>query len=509
MAVAMQLLERGVDYKFYQNWTRVGAVADIQQLGQNLPLSVNGVPFSHWAPGGGMVAVPAWCISNYLEHPNVSLLWTGALCVGCFWLSFWRELELISGAAWATLGCLLAAVGTPLGYYSLSISSEAVYLLPLGVLTLQFAQGLRGDVLKTLPVAASTCLLLLIRPYLGVYAWPTLAVLMLNCRSWRERGSALTIVGLAISAAVWQISTTNFWMTGSPWRSPYAFGDEQFQSVDVNCPNLWHVLFDTFHGLLPNHPFIGLGFMAMLTLAVMGLVQRRPGEIIMWLVMCVCVLVHAYIQGCWYYWWMAENSFSMRGLVAVPVPTVIAFVYLCSRLQVACGHLRIYWLTCQAALFLAVLMSVWSWLIWQQGPMDYVEWMALIEGQCLRLRNWTTPVLFVILCASGMVMCFWLAQFKPARSLTAWMGILGTLLLAHLFERAEISNFNLLVFYCSALVCSLGVYGLREIHLRNQGLAWGLPPFTSGLLCLTVLLSFARLEWHTRPQLSTLTTMSA
>ena len=192
----------------------------------------------------------------------------------------------------------------------------------------------------------------------------------------------------------------------------------------------------------------------------------------------------------------------MRGLVAVSVPTVLAFVCTCNHLQIASEQRRSYGWICQFLLFLAAIMSLWSWLMWQQGPMDYLDWEALLEGQYLRLRIWMRPELLAILCASCLVTCFGVAQFKSAQGLRTWIGVLGTLLLAQLFERAELANFNLPLFYGTALVCSLVVFGLWRLHLWKPRPTWGASTVICGLLCLATLGCFARLEWYTRPLLS-------
>lgn len=545
ISLTLQLFERGADYGAYQAWTGAGAIADIHALGASLPVSVQGVPFSHWAPTSGLVAVPAWHLAAYFNLTDRALLWTGALCISCFWLSLWQALRLVSSPAWATFGCLLAAVATPLGYYSLSISSEAVYLLPVGVLAQQFASGLRGKRMQTGPVAASTCLLLLLRPYLAVYAWPCIAVLLLARPSWRERLAASTVIGLSIGVAAWPITTTHFWMTGNYFRSPYYFGDELFHSVDKSCPYWSQVLFDTFHGLLPNHPFVGLGCIALCVVAIQNLRTRQPAQI-GWLVSVAAVSVHIYIQGCWYYWWMAEVSFGMRGLVPMAVPVVMAFVHLGRRMQVAAQSQGLVFKgVYQVSVAAALLMSLWSWLLWQQGPMDYVDWSALIDGQYLRLRTWTDPELLAIVAASGAAVCFALMQVHASilgslRHLSTGTGvsfpvfggissqhqatradaattraqgsfrfvgagILGTLLLAHLLERAQMTNLDLTTFYATTLVVAAIAYAMKTSQVRFAALIGQTPRVICGILCATALSSYANLEWHTRPLLATRT----
>src|SRR5262249_10110556 len=134
-----------------------------------------------------------------------------------------------------------------------------------------------GQPTSPLAISASAALVMTIRSYLGVYACPAmfLAVLQSARQGPRRLAQTVAILAVGVALAVAQIGLVNSWMTGSPWRAAYLFGDAQFSSMDWRCPH-WHsVLFETYHGLIPTHPFLLLGLLSLLLLGIWPPRQRR------------------------------------------------------------------------------------------------------------------------------------------------------------------------------------------------------------------------------------------
>lgn len=522
LALAVFQSERGVDHRFYLWWTNAALAADLEQLGAELPRSVRGVPFLHWQAGPGLLAVPVGLLARLFRAEAWSLHITGLLCAATFWWTYWHAQRLLTDSRRAWFGCLLSAVATPLGYYSLSISSEALALLPLGVLVLQTARGLRGESTSVLAVAAAAALLIAIRSYLGVYAWPAmyLAVRQASRRGPGPLTATLLLFAAAIALAVWQIGVVHDWMTGSPWRSPYQFGDADFSSWDPRSPHWRSILFDTFHGLFPTHPALVLAFAAVIIGIVRAPVAHGAAtsmssnegqsslsggssrdERLVWCITAIAIGVHIYIQGCWYYWWLAENSFGMRGLTMAAVPSMMALVCCLPSREIGADTdgkgLRVL----NAGLStLLVACALWSWLLWQQGPMDYLDWSRMMEGQWLRVQTWFAPELFAILGVSallaGIPLTSWMSQ-KDLR-IVLLVGGLATLIIAHLLERMTfLPPENLLVFYLALAAASLATWAFswcsRKIRVDAAKLS---TICVCGLLVFSTL-AFANLWWRT------------
>ncbi|MFO0818129.1 MAG: hypothetical protein U1A77_09330 [Pirellulales bacterium] len=511
--------EKGVDHRFYLWWTNAALAADLNQLGEDLPRSINGVPFLHWQAGPGLLATPVGLLLRGFDAESWSLHATGLFCAALFWWTYWHALRLLTDPQRAWYGCLLSAIATPLGHYSLSISSEAIALLPLGVLALQTARGLRGERVNVLAIAASAALLIAIRSYLGVYAWPAmyLAVRQASHRGIGTLITAFLILGACIATAVWQLCVVHYWMTGSPWRSPYQFGDSQFTSWDPNSPHWKSILLDTFHGLFPTHPLMLLAFAAVLVCAYRARVSRESpqpdhseqpisrvawhrDEWLVWGITAIAIITHIYIQGCWYYWWLGESSFGMRGLVAAAVPANMALVRCIpnnffgtetSGRRSAGFRLG----------FCCVLSAcaVWSWLLWQQGPMDYLSWSPLIEGQWLRIQTWFAPELLVVLAIAVFLTGILLAADKTYhnRRIALNIGLLSTLIIAHLLERMTfLPPENLLTFYSTMAFSILLVWGLCQWSLAVPMDAARLSSICACGLFVLSMLAFANLSYR-------------
>lgn len=493
VAAAMLMSERGADYRQYARWGQTAWQGDLARLDTDMT-AVTGHPFSQWSAGPGLLLAPfSW--EEGLPTANWPRWIVGLVCVGGFWFLFYQGLKELAGSALARFGCAMAAIATPLGYYSVSISSEAFALLPAGVLFREAVKLSQDNTSDKSPnpwaTGTATGILLMIRPYLGVYAWPVLLPMFaLACRrGWRTALQHALILGTPILLAIWQVATVNAWMTGDPARSPYAFGDEKFDSLSQGAPHLGHVLLDTFHGLLPTHPLLALTPLLLLAIMVEAARRRNGTALAVWVLAGVAVAVNVYIQSGWYYWWMAFGpSFGMRGLVLAAVPCVAALV----RRLFLLRSRKYQW--ARASLLLGVTAcGIWSWLLLSQGPMDYLTWPDLFDGQQLELRAWLQPIPLGILIVSAILCGGMLRPRRRGVEIAAWLA--ATLALAYLVIRQYEHLPSLAALYV-ALAGAMGCAALLtwgSFQLRPERIATALPVAT----LLVMLLAFGHLWLHT------------
>ncbi|QDU97465.1 hypothetical protein [Lignipirellula cremea] len=422
LAAAGVMRTPGPDFLTYADWSAAVYEGNIDRVFSHQHVSVLGLPFNQWLAGPGLLIAPL----NVLFEEKQAAYIAGFLCAAVFWRLFYQGMRELTDVGGAWLACGTAFVATPLGYYSTAISSETFSLLPAGVLFQQTILLARTGRASTPLVACATGVLLMIRPYLGVFAWPVLLPLCyLACRrGWRPGGICVTLCGGAIGLASMQIGVVNYWMTGDPLRSPYRFGDDGFQSLDRSSPFLGNVLFDTFHGLLPTHPLVGFGALLLPVLLVRAWRQGENREAAVWALAIVATAVNAYIQGCWYYWWLAVGpTFGMRGLLLVSLPAMA-------------GVMRAWALLADRPRSRAVLTAVmllgtlWSWLLLTQGPMDYLSWTYLLEGQLLELRFWGQLPQLLILLGSAALCGLMLVPAWPGTTRRGLFGAWFTMTLA-------------------------------------------------------------------------------
>jgi len=292
--------------------------------------------------------------------------------------------------------------------------------------------------------------------------------------------------------AIAQVGIVNRWMTGVVWRSPYQFGDEGFQSLKWSCPHWPHVLFDTFHGLLPTHPLVGVGLIAVVVLIAVSLVRRSMPEAAFWTLSVLAVAVNLYSQGAWFYWWLAACPcvFGMRGLVLAAIPAIVGLIRLVALLSAADpreranhgGDTRSAFsapadalsrsesqvrfsdvprsVIRRAILLLAGACLVWSWLLLSQGPMDYLCWSALWEGQVLELGYWMGEGALVWVAAGCVTAAMLRERLRTAgRMLGVLTWLAATLAVVYVADRHHEHLPPLLVWYAVVagvfLVCSL------------------------------------------------------
>ncbi len=393
------------------------------------------------------MAAPIVWVSRFAEVESEAGLVVGIVCVVVFWINFFSGLKDLSDEATAVTGCLVALVATPLGYYCCAVSSETYSLLPAGVLFRQTVILMRGQQVNLLLIGVMTSILVMLRPYSGVYAWPVLIPAFVIAGQRGTRSLCLTTAAIAapLILAVIQVGIVHHWMTGDWTVSPYSFSGAGFKSLDPSCPYLWHVLFDTFKGLLPTHPLMGVGFVALAGLCVWEMHRGHVREASVWGLGVVAIAINSYIQGCWYYWWMASLSFGMRGLTLAGIPVIAALCragFICRK-----SPRR----SVQAVPVIVGSGSVvWSWLLLVQGPMEYLEWSALLSGQVQILQFWLTDRWLLLAVSLATAGAFLRAGKNADFQMTGL--IAGGLAIAWLANRHEAVTLPLLIVYSLALV---------------------------------------------------------
>src|SRR5262249_3900802 len=151
-----------------------------------------------------------------------------------------------------------------------------------------------------LTIGAAGALLVILRPQQLLLTTLALSVLAYQryqaSRSTRTTVVTIAIASLPVIAALAEVLVSNYWMTGSPWRTPYHFGDEQFQSIDLHAPLVGAVLFHPWHGFFIYHPFYALG-VAVLAWEIV----RAPSmsERAMYVGVALVIAAFVYLQASW------------------------------------------------------------------------------------------------------------------------------------------------------------------------------------------------------------------
>ena len=482
--------QRGTDYRSYSKWAEAAASGDITKL--DTKQSIMGVPFSNWYAGPGMLAAPIEFVSSIVGYEECGLRWSGFIAALTFWVCLWLAIRELTDASMATWGALTACCATPLGYYTFSVSSETLTFLPLGVLALCFARLVNGKPVSALTVAAATGLILMFRPYVAVYSWPVIWLIVSQQPSFRQRLRCVGIIGLAIVVAIFQLGVVNYWMKDSPLQSPYAFGDADFRSFDSSCPHLMSVLLDTFHGLFPSHPYVVIGVGCLGVLTGKAYASGSYATAVAWGLYVLAAAVHLYFQGCWFYWWLGETSFAMRGMIQLSVPSVLGVSVLVWNLSK--HELQNWWAPASwVANSLVFACCLWSGLLWHQGPMDYLAWDTLIAGQLTMLEAWFTrerlPFLLFSAPLALVPVIHWNGNL--ATRLTCFFSAL--ILLAHLAERSEFSTASLLVVYGVGLATFVSFWVSIEFFKR-EAWQWKWVSGVSLTAFIVCLMAFVRLS---------------
>jgi hypothetical protein len=424
----------GPDCLRFLDWSRAAQSGNIAELPGEVRTPA-GVPLTQWSHGPGLFfALPYLSPSRHLVSDGAFapvrdfrfMGWLAALALWCGLLGILRRVTH-HGAGVAPFIAAAAFAGTHLGFYSYFHSSE---ILSYGCLALIAYRLFAGGPLRALDVfgigVLSGCLVL-IRPNLLLYLPLVLGVLAR--RLWSEDRTsgtgqrAIHVASFAppVLAALFQVLWVNRWMTGSLWRSAYAFGDGAFRSLDFTRPELLAVLVHPWHGLLVYHPLYALAFV----LVVVGIFRgSRPSR---WLHggIAATLLAHLYLQAAWYCWWMGLWSLGNRGL---GVGAVLLIPVLARALSDARPRAR------SALAAGAATCALWSLALMVQGHTNFVNWSELLAAQATAIRGFI-PALPVALVASWLAYRFTRRRDGGGRLLAAGTGLIAALILDHLALR--------------------------------------------------------------------------
>lgn len=378
---------KGADFYEYEAWGKAFYDSDIFLLGSRVA-SPLGLPLSVHAAGPGMLfgVGRLWFASLASSiRPDFLLMGLAALC------SWWLLLRLIArvsstGPAITALVGGLAFVGTHLGYYSGAYSSELPSFFALSVLY-YFAFGTeRVRLFEALVIGVASGLCVLIRTQLVMYLvlpWAALAY-RVYARSGLSRRSWLLLLAAVLPCLVLMIQAgyVNRWMTGSVFRTPYQFGDAEWQSVDLRRPELGAVLLHARHGLLAYHPLylVLCGCCVYLLVTTRSWIERglSAGAL-------VIVALHLYLQAAWFCWWLGTGSFGMRGMITLAVLLLPALGIVLERRRAASRPIWPLLLLCAAC-------SAWSLLLCLQGETNFNSWAELWQAQ---VKAASRPLVFV------------------------------------------------------------------------------------------------------------------
>ena len=446
----------GLDWDKYFQWSQAilaGNVfaIDTDQLG---PL---GLPFFQWSPAPGILLLPFTAtLGNFVSEARTMEL-AGIFYGFLFWSLFFAALrELSNSTLLSTLGLLVAFLCTPIGYYSRVISSETLSLVPLTIVMFQTARLLRRKPICWWTIGCSTSVLLMIRPYCAVYTWPVLIAgqIWMYRNKQAKRLQSTLICSLPIAVGLAQLCCAFWFATGNPFRSPYSFGDSEFSSLTLGSPAyLWNVWFDTFHGLLPVFPFVAVGLGLLLLEFVSQLRLGNRLQAAMWALMVLAIFINGWFQGSWYYWWMGEQSFAMRGLALVGIPVTFGFIATWERLPSARPALSIA----------TTLCGIWSWLHLRQDATGYLSWDKLLEGQFLEFQSihWENWFIACLVALMSWHVAKSMAASNPSCGCVFLIATLSGTSAAYLFQRAMMDTELSLVFFLLAVVLFIAARRFR------------------------------------------------
>lgn len=369
----------GLDAEKYLRWTDAGLAGDIEQLAGSQARSTNGIPFFHWSAGPGLLFAPFVAAARAvgLSH-YVAVKTAGFLFAAGFWATFFRAARFLCGRRRAVFVTATTFLATPLGYYSRTISSETLSLLPIGLLAVEACRGYRGLTVRPAVVGVAAGLLLLVRPYLAVYAAPAGVAFLLNAKPRAATFRGFAAMAAPVIVGLIQVMTVHIWMTGDPLRSPYAFGDEGFRSLDlIGAPHVDSVLFDIGFGVVPLHPLVGFGAILLAWGGIVSAIRGRRRAAIAFAAF-LAVAVNVWFQGSYYYWWLSPTSFGMRGLLLAAVPATLAFAAWSRRTPDP------------LAAAVASACGLWGFSALMQGPIHYGNVADFLEGQFRQLADVAT-----------------------------------------------------------------------------------------------------------------------
>jgi hypothetical protein len=374
----IKLAQPGPDYPFYVSWAKAFANKDIFQI-YSVVLSPAHVPLTQWSFGPGLV----YSISSlFAEDFMLGGIRMGIIFAIVAWYFFSALLYRISNknVLLTILGIGGAFMGTHLGYYSLFHASESLSYMCLSVIAYWLFSRNNWKWYDSLLFGVMSSLLLITRVQLALYLVPAYILLLYKLSEkspkWRIRLHTIRNMVMAIAPlmiAFIQIGYSNYWMTGSVFKSAYMFGNTNFSSVDLMHPLFLTVLFHSWHGLLSYHPLYLFGIVAIVFLIVL---KPRLERAFFWGLLLV-ILLHLYLQASWYTWWLGTFTFGQRGMGIAALVLIPSIIYLLSNKP---QKPLIY----PGLLFIGV-SSLWSFLLWQNAGAQFYKFKALISSQAEQL----------------------------------------------------------------------------------------------------------------------------
>jgi hypothetical protein len=216
-----------------------------------------------------------------------------------------------------------------------------------------------------------------------------------NGRTWRTALLALVALVPCLILAL-EAAYVSRWMTGSFLRTPYQFGDQQWQSVDWRRPEFSAVLLHPRHGLLAYHPlyFVCFACAVYLMATARDWHQRAlAGAVI------AIALLHLYLQAAWFCWWLGTFTFGMRGMATLALLLLPALAVTLDQRQRVGKPIWPLVIACVAA-------TAWSMLLYFQNETNFNTWAQLWKSQSVTFAQ---PMVFV------------LAVISPAIGIVSWI----------------------------------------------------------------------------------------
>lgn len=370
----------GPDFGRYSDWATAVLSGDIFAL-RGDEQSPAGVPYSLWAAAPGVLFALASLVLGGTVDLFIASLATGWLAAIAFWCASFVALRRVADGdrTLVVFGLGALFVGTHAGYYSHIYSTEVFAIAFVALLWALAWRRTPWALVDAVAAGSLTALLILVRPFLAVYAMPALWTGLMSGRTdqagrasgtqgtWTRPAALAIAVALPILAALAQHAVVNRWMTGSPWQSPYSFEGAGFRSVDLANPEFMAVLTHSWHGLLTYHPLFGVAFVALLA-------NLRRADRVVWGATLVAVVVHLWVQAAWYVWWLGTDTFGMRGMAPAALPLVSALVVAIRRAAQRGGFGASLWTGA------AMLACAWSMSLLVAGRTQFLSWADLLSS---------------------------------------------------------------------------------------------------------------------------------
>ena len=370
----------GADFREYIEWADAFSRNDIFLL-KGATLSPMGVPLSQWNFGLGLLFSLGRIFSESLSDGTLFLGWIFAII---FW---WAFLGLLYHASRKSMlltffGASVAFIGTPLGYYSLSYSTESFSFTCLAVIAYWLVSNKKWRIVDVLLIGVLSGILIIIRFPQAIFLIPIYLMLYYfvfdtnKTNGLKKKLFLFSLSLVPVLICIVGIGFANRWMTGSIIGSPYNFGSEAFRSFDWRHPEFLAVLIHPSHGLLVSHPLYLFLLMALFFLII------RKGSIynrIFFLIILLVFLLNLYLYASWYLWWLG-GSFGMRGLAinaVVLIPVLIYFLATKKQKKIS----NTIW-------FLLIFLScLWSYLLLFGECIEFYIYESLLTFQVNQIRH--------------------------------------------------------------------------------------------------------------------------